>query len=247
MRFEEAAHRLLAFSGVDAGSRVLDLGTGTGAMPSTLGRASDPPAVIVGCDRSVPMLEGARRRVAGGHFVTADVRQLPFRAASFDLVTANCVLSHLHRCQEALLEARRVLRRGGAVAASSWGPASDAHAAAWSSLLADAVGAEAVNSAVAEVVPTEVFLGDPANLSGALADAGLVDVRVVVTDLEFAGLVEDYLADRRTGAGARFARHVLGEARWRHFLEDAERELLSRFGPRITYRRPLLLACGTVP
>jgi trans-aconitate methyltransferase len=193
------------------------------------------------------MLTTARRRVASAHFVASDIARLPFRAATFDLVTANCVLSHLPSHKEALGDARRVLRPGGSIATSSWGRASDPCSAAWNDLLAEAVGADAARRAVEEVVPTEAFLADPGNVRTALMGRGFDCVRVAITDLGYTGRVEDYVAERALGAGARFVRHALGETSWGRFLEHAEADLRRRFGARITYERPLVLACGSAP
>jgi len=246
-RFEEAARRLLTFAGADTAGRILDLGTGTGAVLSALRGTSEATRLVVGCDRSVPMLRIARRRVVSAHFLAADVGSLPFAVASFDLVTANCVLSHLQDHQAALVEVRRVLRRGGFIATSSWGPASDPCSAAWNELLAEAVGGGEARKAVEAVVPTEAFLSDPANVRTALAEAGFDAVRVATTDLAYSGGVADYVAERGLAAGARFARHALGEARWQRFLDRAAADLRRRFGARITYERPLVIACAAVP
>jgi ubiquinone/menaquinone biosynthesis C-methylase UbiE len=246
-RFQEGARRLLAFASADPPGRMLDLGTGTGAVLSALGGAAGAIRLVVGCDRSMPMLTTARNRVASAHFVASDVARLPFRPATFDLVTANCVLSHLPSHKETLGDARRVLRRRGSIAISSWGRASDPCSAAWNDLLAEAIGADAARSALEEVVPMEAFLADPGNVRTALVEGGFRSVRVAITDLGYTGSVEDYVAERGLGAAARFGRHALGEARWGGFLEHAEADLRRRFGARITYERPFVLACGTAP
>ena len=103
------------------GGRVLELGCGTGRLTIPLGRAG---VSIVGIDRSVPMLERARKRVSRGqlqsrvHLIRGDIRALPFRKrAPFDLVMAPYgMLQSLLREQDlaATLEAvHGALARGG--------------------------------------------------------------------------------------------------------------------------------------
>lgn len=87
---------------VDPSDRVLDLGTGTGALVDFL-----PTDDVVGVDISREMLTSGR----GG--VEARAAALPFREDTFDAVTARSVLHHLPNLENALGEMRRVLRNGG--------------------------------------------------------------------------------------------------------------------------------------
>ena len=98
------------------GSRVLDLGAGTGAA----GRAAQAAGArqVVAVDLAVGML---RRCLAPLHPLAADAAALPFRDDSFDLVVAAFCLSHLGSIAAGLGEARRV---GRAIAASAFAPAS---------------------------------------------------------------------------------------------------------------------------
>lgn len=76
---------------VQVRGRVLELGCGTGRLSIPLGRAGVP---LYGIDRSAPMLARARRRVARGRLATGvrllrgDIRDLPFRPASFAMALA---------------------------------------------------------------------------------------------------------------------------------------------------------------
>jgi ubiquinone/menaquinone biosynthesis C-methylase UbiE len=100
------------------GGRVLDVGTGTGAIPVRLAEAR-PDLRIVGVDLSAPMLAQARRRArqAGVRvgFRKGNARGLPFRSGCFDLVISNSLLHHLPDAVPALDEFARVSRRGGAI------------------------------------------------------------------------------------------------------------------------------------
>ena len=86
-----------------AGSRVLDLGAGTGVA----GRAALAAGArsVVSVDFATGMLRGCG---AGLHPVAADAGALPFRDRCFDLVLAAFCLGHLDLPVAGLREARRV-------------------------------------------------------------------------------------------------------------------------------------------
>ena len=96
------------------GSRVLDLGAGTGA--AGLAALAAGARQVVAVDLAVGML---RRCPAPLHPLAADAVALPFRDGSFDLVVAAFCLSHLGSTGAGFAEARRV---GRAIAASAFAP-----------------------------------------------------------------------------------------------------------------------------
>lgn len=100
------------------GARVLDVGTGTGAIPVRLADAR-PDLRIVGVDLSAAMLVRARRRARDAgvkvEFRKVSARRLSYRARSFDLVLSNSLLHHLPDPVPALNEFARVLRPGGSL------------------------------------------------------------------------------------------------------------------------------------
>jgi ubiquinone/menaquinone biosynthesis C-methylase UbiE len=90
---------------------VLELGVGTGVNLPLYG----PEARLVACDRSGEMLSSAVERRAPGAstFVRADVQQLPFPDARFDVVSASFLFCSVADPSLGLREARRVLRPAG--------------------------------------------------------------------------------------------------------------------------------------
>ena len=101
---------------IHAGDNVLELGCGTGSMWK--GRIEHLP---FGChvtltDISPAMVDAAREQLAdvrGVKFECADIQNLPYPDASFDVVIANMMLYHVPDIARGLSEVRRVLRRDG--------------------------------------------------------------------------------------------------------------------------------------
>lgn len=89
-----------------AGSRVLDLGAGAGAVGRAARRLE--AALVVGVDLSAAMLEAGTAVGAWSAAAVADAVRLPFGAGAFDLVLAACCLGHVPDPGAALREARRV-------------------------------------------------------------------------------------------------------------------------------------------
>jgi ubiquinone/menaquinone biosynthesis C-methylase UbiE len=245
-RFQAVARHLLAVASPVRGARLLDLGAGTGAVASALGDETRRLRAIVGCDLSARMLNQARHGVPRLRVVVADAAQLPFRDSSFDLATANCVLSHVTEHRRCLAEVVRVLARPGAFAMASWGPSSDPYAAAWKELLDGAVGTGTVQRTGDLVAPSEGHFSSAENVRAALMEAGFGAARIEAVELTHEFSVGEYLADRELGSSGRFGRHTLGEAEWRRFLEIAKGEFVRRFGDRFSYGRPVVLGLGTL-
>jgi SAM-dependent methyltransferase len=95
--------------GIDS---VLELGAGSGA--ALAGYVEErAPARVVGLELSRTNLAAILERGVPHAAVGGDALELPFAAASFDLVTCFQVIEHLPSVQTAVDEALRVLRRPG--------------------------------------------------------------------------------------------------------------------------------------
>jgi malonyl-CoA O-methyltransferase len=119
---------------------ILDAGCGTGAAIGEL-QARYPQSRIVALDLALPMVEAARRRIGAGRslyrrllgpltgrahpapaFVCGDINALPFAGVSFDLLWSNLALQWVNDLPRAFAEARRVLRVGGLLTFTTFGP-----------------------------------------------------------------------------------------------------------------------------
>jgi SAM-dependent methyltransferase len=94
--------------GLPPSQRVLDAGCGSGAMLDDLGRYGE----AWGAEPN-PVGVTAARRSGRPRVVRAHVEDLPFAAASFDLVTCLDVIEHTEDDAAALAELRRVTAPGG--------------------------------------------------------------------------------------------------------------------------------------
>ncbi len=109
-RWRAAACRSLDLA---PGSRVLDLGCGSGDLSLAL----TPRFRVVGLDISERMLRLAARRLAGrAALLRGSVFQLPFPAAAFDGLVSGFVLRNLYDLPAAFAEMARVVAPGGRVA-----------------------------------------------------------------------------------------------------------------------------------
>jgi SAM-dependent methyltransferase len=106
------APRMLADFTASPGMRVLDLGTGVGAMAAVLARRH-PGIDLWGLDLRAPQLAQARALHPVARYVQADAARMPFPDASFDRVHATWVLEHIPDVAAVLGEVHRILVPGG--------------------------------------------------------------------------------------------------------------------------------------
>lgn len=102
-----------------AGRHVLDLGAGTGAASRA---AADAGARVTAADIELDMLR--HDRASRPPCVAADAEGLPFGTDAFDACLLAFVISHVSDPRQMLGEVSRVVRPGGPVMASVFGPSS---------------------------------------------------------------------------------------------------------------------------
>lgn len=102
--------------GVGPGTRLLDIACGSGYAASV---AAGRGATVAGLDASDALIAIAQARTPGADFRVGDMFELPFEDDRFDVATSfNGIWKG---CEDALREARRVVRPGGLVGFSFWG------------------------------------------------------------------------------------------------------------------------------
>jgi ubiquinone/menaquinone biosynthesis C-methylase UbiE len=249
--FEPVAHDLVDLVGVEAGDRVLDVGTGTGAAAAAASETSQP-GVLVGVDPSVPMLRLARVR-APLEPVGARAPGLPFPAQAFDVVVANLVVSHFPRYDDALADMVRVLRPGGRLGVTAWGALDDGAVddadqreltAIWKSTAGRFVDVEGADEAVDAAIPGEAWFADPARLRAALVGGRLGGIAVHGRVYRRALSLADALAGYETSFWGRYLRHTLDDATWTRFSAEVAAAAADALPDPITRVDQLLIGVG---
>jgi ubiquinone/menaquinone biosynthesis C-methylase UbiE len=159
------------------GMHVLDVACGTGAPSLQIARAVAPTGHVTATDRSPEPLkiaaERARQRgLTNINFEVADVHNLPFPDAGFDLVTSRCAVMFFSDLPRALAEIRRVLKPGGRVALLAWGPLDQPYFQSTGQVIMRHTGAT-LPPAAQQIVK----FGERGTLAAALTAAGFRDVQ----------------------------------------------------------------------
>jgi len=124
--FEGCAGRLLSLLQPPSGSVLLDIGTGGGAVALQAFPWIGPEGKVIGCDIAGSMLRHAKRACAApgptAGFSQMDAERLGFADGSFDVVACAFSLFQFPEMRRAMVEMARVVRVGGRVGLSNWGP-----------------------------------------------------------------------------------------------------------------------------
>jgi SAM-dependent methyltransferase len=169
----QAIDALLDAARVEAGMRVLDVGTGTGDAAA---RAAERGADATGVDIASAMVEIATRRHPAASFLQAPVTELPFGDESFDAAVGNIVIQHIGGPERAARELARVLAPGGRVALSTWDvPDRSPFFAALLGAIADA---EVPPPSEIPPSPSFFHFADGAAFGALLLGAGFADVEI---------------------------------------------------------------------
>jgi len=243
--------RLVELAGVEAGSRVLDVGAGYGEPTVTAAKVVGPEGRVVASDLSAEMLSFARERAAAAgldniDFVEVDASALDFDEGSFDAALSRWGIIFDPDGEGAAAGVRRALKPGGRFAISSWGPPEKVPFLA-----------VAIKTALAELnaeppppgTPGPLSRPTPEALSGLLEGGGFSGVEVEELEVSLAyDSAEDYakfIHEIAPPVNALIDPHPedVRERTWAAITEAA-REGASEDG-RIVHRNLALLAVGT--
>ena len=195
---------------------VLDLGSGTGYIARAL-VARYRQARVVALDIAAPMLTEARRRSSWWRrrpqLVCGDIERLPFADGSVDMILSNLTLQWCNDLDATFVEFRRVLRPGGVLLFTSFGP--------------DTLSELRASWAAADRFSHVNRFLDMHDVGDALVRAGLaepvLDVeRFTLTYPDVDGLVRDLKTLGAHNVTAGRPRGLTGRGRWRRMRERYE-------------------------
>jgi SAM-dependent methyltransferase len=223
---------------VTAGTRLLDAGSGAGLLTLL---ASLRGAQVTALDASAALLAVVRERVPAADVREGDLEALPFADASFDAVTAVNSIFYAADMGRAMQELARVVRPGGRVVITAWGPPERCE------VMTD------VFAAVAPLMPPPPpglpaahpgALSRPGELAALLERAGLrfVDEGEVACPIVFPSAEVSWRAHRSAGPNQVAIAHS-GEAAVRAVFAGADRQHTRPDGT-IRYENVFLWAAG---
>lgn len=151
--------------------RVLDVGTGTGALAAL---ASEAGSEVTAVDPDPEMLRIAERTAPTAQVRQAGLPSLPFSDGSFDAVLANFVVNHLQDPRDGMVEIARVAAPGARIAVTIWPAGQNAQSRLWAKVIE---AGSAVPPPSVRLPENKDFPRTLAGLTDLLAHAGLRDVR----------------------------------------------------------------------
>lgn len=194
------ARDFLAWLGMPAGRRWLDVGSGTGALAAAIATACAPRCVHA-VDSSAADLAYARAHAIGGGaaLIVGDAAALPLGDTNFDAVVSGLSVNQFREPRQGIAEMMRVATSGGTVAAYVWdfGGEMQPHRRFWDAAIALDVAAAAVDQA------RKFPLCRLEALASLFAAAGLeqVETRTIDVPAEF-GDFDDFWLPFVTGGGS---------------------------------------------
>lgn len=113
--------------GLNAGASVLDVCCGSGASAIPAAEITGPNGLVMGVDLAENLLELARAKakqkgLRNIEFRPGDLTDLPFDDGTFDTVVCVFGIFFVPDMKAGLRELKRVLRTGGRLAITTWGP-----------------------------------------------------------------------------------------------------------------------------
>ena len=181
---KEPCERLVIHAGIGEGERVLDVACGTGWATLAVARAVKQTGRAIGIDIADKALEIAR-----GKALTASLKNISFEEqdghhpkfedAVFDVVTCASALFGFQDIPGALREWRRVLRPGGRVAISSFGP----EFRRVSTMLRNTIAT--YHTGPSPRNPNEGYLETIEQCANQLADAGFGNIQTATEELGY--------------------------------------------------------------
>ncbi|MHC5024509.1 MAG: arsenite methyltransferase [Planctomycetota bacterium] len=176
----------LAFSRVEEGQTVVDLGSGAGIDILLAAKRVGPGGRVIGIDMTDEMIEAANANIEASGLSSIEVRKgliedMPIESGTVDWVISNCVINLSPEKDRVFAEIARVLKPGGRLA---------------------------ISDIVVQDLPDRVK-SDPALYSGCIA--GAISEEQYVQGLRDAGLGDVRVTDRITYDAGQLSEFIVSE------------------------------------
>jgi SAM-dependent methyltransferase len=163
-------------AGIRVGSKVLDVGCGTGVLAREALRRVGQEGQVVGLDLNEGMLAVAARTEPNIDWRLGDAASLPFEDARFDVVVSQFALMYFPDRVASLREMWRTLTPGGRLAVAAWAPID--HAPGFQ-VLVD-IAARQCGREAAGVLAAPFVLGDQVELAKLFDDSAISGAKVAL-------------------------------------------------------------------
>ena len=172
--------RLQQAAAIEAESRVLDIGCGSGVSTRDAARRA-VSGTVLGVDSSGPLIKMARERsrmarLSNTTFEHADAQVYPFEEAAFDVAISRFGAAYFEDPGSAFANIARALRPGGRLALISW---RELAANEWMSSIRAALALEWLLPEPPAEGPGPFGLSDEPTVRRLLAHAGFADISLV--------------------------------------------------------------------
>jgi ubiquinone/menaquinone biosynthesis C-methylase UbiE len=234
LMFQRPAEVLIALLKPESTDRLLDVGSGTGAIARAAQQAK--VGFIAAVDLSVEML----KRTSVTNVVVGRTPGLPFSEQTFQLATAGFVLTHVPDYNNALRDMVRVLTPSGKAGLSFWRVNQNEYTETWSQIAQSFAGKDFFKDAAPAALPWEDWFTEPDHINQALKDAGLSSITIEERLFPCRTTIDDYLASRYISLQARFLRQRLDEFEWRRFLIAVLETFHNRFADPLEFSTVVL-------
>jgi ubiquinone/menaquinone biosynthesis C-methylase UbiE len=232
--FQRPAEMLIELLKPEPTERLLDVGSGTGAIARAARQAN--VGFIAAVDLSVEMLKRSGvTNVAAGR-----TPGLPFSEQTFHLATAGFVLTHVPDHKNALLDMVRVLTPSGQIGLSFWKVNQNEYTETWSQIAQSFAGKNFFKDAAPAALPWEDWFTEPDHIYQSLKDAGMRSITIEDREFRCVATIDDYLASRHIGLQARFLRRCIDDFTWRRFLDLVREKFHSRFADPLEFSTVVL-------
>jgi ubiquinone/menaquinone biosynthesis C-methylase UbiE len=217
---QRCAKRLLELADLKVGETVLDVATGTGLVATVAAQMVGTTGAVIGVDFSPEMLAQAKQKTTGIsqlEFREGDAEQLNFPDESFDVALCASSLFFVPDMLQAVRESWRVLKPGGRLGFSSFGPSFfKPLRMLWRERLVNH------GLALSPFLPSD-RLAEPATSKTLLHDAGFIDVNIQSEQLGYYQTLEQRWHEIKVSLEgiplAKFSEEKQGQIKEEHLAE----------------------------